>query len=191
MENFSLFYSTEEDQLLSYNDLRHFQIIWNMVDDKREVRERLVASSPDPKWLAAVAQTVQWFCCWRLTCAEWNGRCWAAESRHWQSRRTCRERRGQSSSPDVFFPTTDILSFRRSEGRQGEGTKGALKIPASVQGRRGGDVPLTKVTVSRLTHSHLSLAQQFSLEVQRRSWSGFWTLFFWIILDLTLRIFAS
>lgn len=38
MENFSLFYSTEEDQLLSYNDLRHFQIIWNMVDDKREVR---------------------------------------------------------------------------------------------------------------------------------------------------------
>lgn len=37
VENFSLFYSTEEDQLLSYNDLRHFQIIWNMVDDKREV----------------------------------------------------------------------------------------------------------------------------------------------------------
>uniref|UniRef100_A0A3Q2EIL4 Sodium leak channel NALCN n=1 Tax=Cyprinodon variegatus TaxID=28743 RepID=A0A3Q2EIL4_CYPVA len=36
VENFSLFYSTEEDQLLSYNDLRHFQIIWNMVDDKRE-----------------------------------------------------------------------------------------------------------------------------------------------------------
>lgn len=37
VENFSLFYSTEEDQLLSHNDLRHFQIIWNMVDDKREV----------------------------------------------------------------------------------------------------------------------------------------------------------
>ncbi|CAM9262063.1 unnamed protein product, partial [Lampetra planeri] len=36
VENFSLFYSTEEDQLLSYNDLRHFQITWNMVDDKRE-----------------------------------------------------------------------------------------------------------------------------------------------------------
>nr|XP_014343626.1 PREDICTED: sodium leak channel non-selective protein [Latimeria chalumnae] len=36
VENFSLFYSTEEDQLLSYSDLRHFQIIWNMVDDKRE-----------------------------------------------------------------------------------------------------------------------------------------------------------
>lgn len=32
-----MFYSTEEDQLLSHNDLRHFQIIWNMVDDKREV----------------------------------------------------------------------------------------------------------------------------------------------------------
>lgn len=40
MENFSLFYSTEEDQLLSYNDLRHFQIIWNMVDDKREVSQK-------------------------------------------------------------------------------------------------------------------------------------------------------
>lgn len=40
VENFSLFYSTEEDQLLSYNDLRHFQIIWNMVDDKREVRDK-------------------------------------------------------------------------------------------------------------------------------------------------------
>ncbi|KAG8586440.1 hypothetical protein GDO81_005373 [Engystomops pustulosus] len=36
VENFSLFYSTEEDQLLSPNDLRHYQIIWNMVDDKRE-----------------------------------------------------------------------------------------------------------------------------------------------------------
>nr|XP_020754233.1 sodium leak channel non-selective protein [Odocoileus virginianus texanus] len=42
VENFSLFYSTEEDQLLSYNDLRHFQIIWNMVDDKREVRESII-----------------------------------------------------------------------------------------------------------------------------------------------------
>lgn len=40
VENFSLFYSTEEDQLLSYNDLRHFQIIWNMVDDKREVSQQ-------------------------------------------------------------------------------------------------------------------------------------------------------
>ncbi|KAH0624523.1 hypothetical protein JD844_032093 [Phrynosoma platyrhinos] len=42
VENFSLFYSTEEDQLLSYNDLRHFQIIWNMVDDKREFLLRLL-----------------------------------------------------------------------------------------------------------------------------------------------------
>ncbi|KAG7238814.1 hypothetical protein INR49_030358, partial [Caranx melampygus] len=40
VENFSLFYSTEEDQLLSYNDLRHFQIIWNMVDDKREKQQQ-------------------------------------------------------------------------------------------------------------------------------------------------------
>uniref|UniRef100_A0A3Q0SP05 Sodium leak channel, non-selective n=1 Tax=Amphilophus citrinellus TaxID=61819 RepID=A0A3Q0SP05_AMPCI len=43
VENFSLFYSTEEDQLLSYNDLRHFQIIWNMVDDKREVRNYMLS----------------------------------------------------------------------------------------------------------------------------------------------------
>lgn len=41
-----MFYSTEEDQLLSYNDLRHFQIIWNMVDDKREV---LSHASPLPQ----------------------------------------------------------------------------------------------------------------------------------------------
>uniref|UniRef100_A0A7E4ZT64 Sodium leak channel NALCN n=1 Tax=Panagrellus redivivus TaxID=6233 RepID=A0A7E4ZT64_PANRE len=32
MENFSLFYSSEEDALLSYADLRNFQLVWNMVD---------------------------------------------------------------------------------------------------------------------------------------------------------------
>lgn len=47
VENFSLFYSTEEDQLLSYNDLRHFQIIWNMVDDKREVRNKFLIISTE------------------------------------------------------------------------------------------------------------------------------------------------
>lgn len=41
-----MFYSTEEDQLLSYNDLRHFQIIWNMVDDKREVGKGAAALCP-------------------------------------------------------------------------------------------------------------------------------------------------
>ena len=32
MENFSLFYSSEEDALLSYADIRNFQSTWNMVD---------------------------------------------------------------------------------------------------------------------------------------------------------------
>ncbi|TMS38414.1 hypothetical protein L596_005144 [Steinernema carpocapsae] len=32
MENFSLFYSSEEDALLSYADIRNFQNVWNMVD---------------------------------------------------------------------------------------------------------------------------------------------------------------
>lgn len=33
MENFSLFYSNEEDALLSYADIRNFQHSWNIVDD--------------------------------------------------------------------------------------------------------------------------------------------------------------
>lgn len=32
MENFSLFYSNEEDALMSYADIRNFQNTWNMVD---------------------------------------------------------------------------------------------------------------------------------------------------------------
>ncbi|KAF7637845.1 hypothetical protein Mgra_00002820 [Meloidogyne graminicola] len=32
MENFSLFYSSEEDALLSYADIRNFQLVWNTVD---------------------------------------------------------------------------------------------------------------------------------------------------------------
>uniref|UniRef100_A0A183C3H4 Sodium leak channel NALCN n=1 Tax=Globodera pallida TaxID=36090 RepID=A0A183C3H4_GLOPA len=32
MENFSLFYSSEEDALLSYADIRNFQQVWNIVD---------------------------------------------------------------------------------------------------------------------------------------------------------------
>ncbi|XP_046577854.1 LOW QUALITY PROTEIN: sodium leak channel non-selective protein-like [Haliotis rubra] len=36
MENFSLFYSNEEDALLSYNDIRQFQNTWNYVDINRK-----------------------------------------------------------------------------------------------------------------------------------------------------------
>jgi len=32
MENFFLFYSNEEDALLSYDDIRNFQNMWNIVD---------------------------------------------------------------------------------------------------------------------------------------------------------------
>src|SRR5438045_1953447 len=32
MENFSLFYSNEQDALLSYADIRNFQNTWNLVD---------------------------------------------------------------------------------------------------------------------------------------------------------------
>ena len=37
MENFSLFYSNEEDALLSYADIKNFQITWNTVDVGRKV----------------------------------------------------------------------------------------------------------------------------------------------------------
>ena len=40
MENFSLFYSNEEDALLSYSDIRQFQATWNMVDVNRKVHVR-------------------------------------------------------------------------------------------------------------------------------------------------------
>ncbi|CAD6198464.1 unnamed protein product [Caenorhabditis auriculariae] len=36
MENFSLFYSSEEDALLSYADIRNFQLVWNMVDQEQK-----------------------------------------------------------------------------------------------------------------------------------------------------------
>ncbi|KAL7671716.1 hypothetical protein ACOME3_006620 [Neoechinorhynchus agilis] len=36
MENFSLFYSNEEDALLSHTDVRHFQYVWNLVDSSRK-----------------------------------------------------------------------------------------------------------------------------------------------------------
>lgn len=38
MENFSLFYSNEEDALLNYNDIRNFQNTWNIVDVNRKVQ---------------------------------------------------------------------------------------------------------------------------------------------------------
>jgi hypothetical protein len=37
MENFSLFYSSEEDALLSYADIRNYQQVWNMVDIEQKV----------------------------------------------------------------------------------------------------------------------------------------------------------
>lgn len=37
MENFSLFYSSEEDALLSYADIRNFQNVWNIVDIEQKV----------------------------------------------------------------------------------------------------------------------------------------------------------
>ena len=40
MENFSLFYSNEEDALLSYNDIRQYQTTWNLLDTNRKVRVR-------------------------------------------------------------------------------------------------------------------------------------------------------
>ncbi|EJW81322.1 hypothetical protein WUBG_07770 [Wuchereria bancrofti] len=38
IENFSLFYSSEEDALLSYADIRNFQQVWNIVDRTIPVR---------------------------------------------------------------------------------------------------------------------------------------------------------
>ena len=39
MENFSLFYSNDEDALLSYSDIRQFQNTWNVVDVNRKVSQ--------------------------------------------------------------------------------------------------------------------------------------------------------
>ena len=36
VENFSLFYTLDEDILFSYNDLHLFQVTWNIVDVKRK-----------------------------------------------------------------------------------------------------------------------------------------------------------
>ena len=41
MENFSLFYSNEEDALLNYGDIRQFQNTWNIVDIHRKVSPKL------------------------------------------------------------------------------------------------------------------------------------------------------
>ncbi|VDQ17114.1 unnamed protein product [Trichobilharzia regenti] len=37
MENFSLFYSNDEDAIMSYNDIRNFQLAWNIIDVNRKV----------------------------------------------------------------------------------------------------------------------------------------------------------
>ncbi|VDP76657.1 unnamed protein product [Echinostoma caproni] len=36
MENFSLFYSNDEDAIMSYNDIRNFQLAWNVIDVNRK-----------------------------------------------------------------------------------------------------------------------------------------------------------
>ncbi|CAL8084276.1 unnamed protein product [Calicophoron daubneyi] len=36
MENFSLFYSNDEDAIMSYNDIRNFQLAWNIIDVNRK-----------------------------------------------------------------------------------------------------------------------------------------------------------
>jgi hypothetical protein len=40
MENFSLFYSSEEDALLSYADIRNFQQVWNFVDKEQKASNK-------------------------------------------------------------------------------------------------------------------------------------------------------
>ncbi|KAL3309393.1 hypothetical protein Ciccas_012061 [Cichlidogyrus casuarinus] len=36
MENFSLFYSNDEDAIMSYSDIRNFQLAWNIIDVNRK-----------------------------------------------------------------------------------------------------------------------------------------------------------
>ena len=43
MENFRLFYSSDEDALLSYSDMRQFQISWNTVDTFRKVSRACIS----------------------------------------------------------------------------------------------------------------------------------------------------
>ena len=63
MENFSLFYSNEEDALLGYTDIRQFQNTWNMVDINRKVSisscQSLVMCPSDVVSLADVASCRQ------------------------------------------------------------------------------------------------------------------------------------
>ena len=43
MDNFSLFYSNEEDALLSYSDIRQFQTTWSLVDINRKVTLKVLS----------------------------------------------------------------------------------------------------------------------------------------------------
>ncbi|VDN14404.1 unnamed protein product [Dibothriocephalus latus] len=47
MENFSLFYSNDEDAIMSYSDIRNFQQAWNIIDVHRKVIQlkKLLTSS--------------------------------------------------------------------------------------------------------------------------------------------------
>lgn len=51
MENFSLFYSNEEDALLSYNDIRQFQNTWNLVDINRKVSSTISTLTIIKYWM--------------------------------------------------------------------------------------------------------------------------------------------
>lgn len=55
MENFSLFYSNEEDALLSYADIRNFQNTWNIVDvhQKGVIPVKKVSGDKDHKLKSA------------------------------------------------------------------------------------------------------------------------------------------
>lgn len=56
MENFSLFYSNEEDALLSYSDIRMYQNTWNNVDI---ARKGSIPNSKVPELLSQL--TGAWF----------------------------------------------------------------------------------------------------------------------------------
>ena len=54
MENFSLFYSNEEDALLSYADIRNFQVGFYYTDNRLQLKsfqDVLVAQSIEDLWI--------------------------------------------------------------------------------------------------------------------------------------------
>ena len=59
MENFSLFYSNEEDALLSYSDIRMYQNTWNAVDLERK---GAIPNKRVPELLGLLKGTVLFLC---------------------------------------------------------------------------------------------------------------------------------